>query len=56
MAVVVILGLLMHTRSRLAVPTPDSGLLRRASWLRRRAERAPPWTTPTLSQLSVLRV
>lgn len=28
----------------------------RSAWLRSHASRAPPWTTPTLAQLSVLRV
>ncbi|NLE81758.1 MAG: hypothetical protein GX610_19695 [Rhodococcus sp.] len=56
MAIVVMIGLLTYARSRITVPTSVPVLLRRASWLRRRADRAPPWTTPTLSQLSVLRV
>lgn len=57
MAVMAMMGLLTFVRRYLALPTADTGSTRpRASWLRHRLGRAPPWTTPTLAQLSVLRV
>jgi hypothetical protein len=56
MAVVAIAAALVLARwSTLAAATAQT-MPRRWAMLRRRAGRAPPWTIPTLAQLSVLRV
>lgn len=56
MAVVVIAALLVLSRWHLGRVSGDPARAPRLAWLRRRAGRPPPWTTPTLAQLSVLRV
>lgn len=56
MAVVVVAALLTISRWNLTALGVARELRPRMPWLRHRGGRAPPWTTPTLAQLSVLRV
>ncbi len=56
MAIVSIAAALVIATSLLASASDDRGVEGRSAWLRSHASRAPPWTTPTLAELSVLRV
>ncbi|AII11187.1 membrane protein (plasmid) [Rhodococcus opacus] len=56
MAVVAIAAMLVLSRWHVGTVVNDPEIRPRVAWLRRRAGRAPPWTTPTLAQLSVWRV
>ncbi|MEU2004614.1 DUF6153 family protein [Rhodococcus sp. NPDC019627] len=56
MSVMTIAAALVLARWYATATTGDTAVPRLRALLRHRAGRAPPWTTPTLAQLSVLRV
>ena len=55
-AVLTVVAALIVVWSWSVSPITERHLEALASWFRRHPGRAPPWTTPTLAQLSVLRV